>query len=183
MRAQARYVRGSARKARVVLEHIRGKSVVAGPCGAAVHAAGRRARDPLRARVGRRERRGEPRARARRAAHRGGLRRRGPDPQALAAACTRPRHAHPQAHLSPDRRAATRPVARRGSRPRRQADAAARPRGPRSRRRSAPAGPARPSRPRPPSRPTSRSPPTRPSRRRRSRSGAARKAAAEAPAA
>ena len=109
-------MRGSARKARVVLEHIRGKSVsqARATLQFTPRAAAREILSVLESAAANAEANHE--LEPGRAAHRGGLRRRGPDPQALAAACTRPRHAHPQAHLSPDRRAATRPVARRGSR-------------------------------------------------------------------
>ena len=182
VRAQSRFVRGSARKARVVLVHIRGKSVVQAACGAAVHAARRGQGHPRDARVGRGQRRGEPRSRSEHAARRGGLRGRGPDPQALAAPCAWPCDAHPQALVPPDRRPAARPQARGGRRGLR-VGAGARPRRRRSRRRSAHGAPARPLRPRPRSRPTRPRPPRRRGRRGSKPKRRRAKAAADAPAA
>ena len=102
VRAQAKYVRTSARKARLVCDHIRGKDVARGARDPRLHAA--RGGEGLgeAARVRRRQRRAQPRAGRRGAAHRGRLRRRGPDAEALPAARHGPRHAHPQAHLAPD---------------------------------------------------------------------------------
>ena len=74
----------SPRKARLVLEHIRGRSVPEARTVLAFTHARRRARHREGAALGRRERRGEPRPRRRRPRRRGRLRRRGPDAEALA---------------------------------------------------------------------------------------------------
>ena len=121
VRAQSRFVRGSARKARVVLVHIRGKSVV--QARAALQFTPRAAAKDILATLESAAANAEANhdLDPNDAARRGGLRRRGPDPQALAAACARPRHAHPQALLPPDRRPAARPQARGGRRGHRRA--------------------------------------------------------------
>ena len=105
-RAEAKYVRLSARKARVVLDHIRGRSVARGPDDPRVHAARRSCRHREGAALGRCERRVGARPRRRRARDPRRLRRRGPDAQALARPRPWPRQSHPQAHVPyhPDRR-------------------------------------------------------------------------------
>ena len=65
VRAQAKYVRSSARKARLVCDHIRGKSRGRGASYPRSHAACGRARLEQAARVRGRERRAQPRARRR----------------------------------------------------------------------------------------------------------------------
>ena len=99
VRAQARYVRCSARKARLVLEHIRGKQAAEAKAilAFATRAAAKDAGKVLASAIANAENNngydvGRPR--------RGGrLRRRGPDAQALAASRARAREPHPQAHL------------------------------------------------------------------------------------
>ena len=111
-RARAGEVGAHRRRARrgSSLEHIRGRSVPEARTVLAFTHARRRARDREGAALGRRERRGEPRPDRRRARRRGGLRRRGPDAEALARARPRPRRPDPQAHLPHhDRARAERP--------------------------------------------------------------------------
>ena len=98
----AKYVRTSARKARLVCDHIRGKSVdEARAILAHTPARGGRGLEQA-ARVRRRQRRAQPRAGRRRPADPSRHRRRGPDAQALPPARHGPRDAHPQAHQPPD---------------------------------------------------------------------------------
>ena len=99
VRAQAKWVRISPRKARLVAEHIRGRSVPEARTVLAFTHARRRAGDREGAALRGRERRGEPRPGRRRPRRLGRLRRRGPDDQALARARARPRRPDPQAHL------------------------------------------------------------------------------------
>ena len=102
VRAQAKYVRTSARKARLVCEHIRGKDVDEARAILALHAA----RSPRRTGPSC----SSPRSRTRstttswwaRTCASPPVRRRGADAQALPAARDGPRHAHSQADLAPD---------------------------------------------------------------------------------
>ena len=107
--ARAKYVRSSARKARLVMDHVRGKlgrrkrerSCVTRPRGVA--------RDVERLlELGSRQRREQPRPRRRRPVREGDLCRRGPDAAAFPAARARSRDAYPQAHEPPHRRPSSR---------------------------------------------------------------------------
>ena len=93
VRAQAKYVRCAPRKARLVMDHIRGKDVADARAILRAHPARRRRRHLEAARVGRRERGEQLRARPRRAADRPRRGRRGPDDQALPPARPGPRDA------------------------------------------------------------------------------------------
>ena len=112
VRAQVRHLRCSARKARVILDHVRGLSVMQAEATLqfSPRAAARDVLGPAPLRHG--ERQGEPRHRPGRARDRSLLRRRGPDAQALQAARARPRLEHPQAHVPRHDRAAARRRAR-----------------------------------------------------------------------
>ena len=93
-----RYLRGSATKARAVLDLIRGLDVAAPTrCCSSPTARGRRR--PQGARQRRRQRRAQRQPGRRRTVRRRLLRRRGPDAQALPPACPWPRQPDPQAHL------------------------------------------------------------------------------------
>ena len=99
MRAAAKWVRMSPRKARLVVEHIRGRSVPEARTVLAFtqRAAARDIEKVLRSAVANAEaNHGLDRRRARR---RGGVRRRGPDAEALARPRARSRRPDPQAHL------------------------------------------------------------------------------------
>ena len=89
----------SPRKARLVAEHIRGRSVPEARTVLAFTQRAAAARDREGAAVRRRERGGEPRPGRRRAARLRAARRRGADAQALARTRARPRRPDPQAHL------------------------------------------------------------------------------------
>jgi hypothetical protein len=100
VRARARYVRSAPRKARLVMEHIRGRPVEQ----ARAHAAGGSGRHPQAARLGRGQCGIQFRARSRRAPGPEGVRRRGTHDQALSPAGARPSDADQQAHESHDHR-------------------------------------------------------------------------------
>ena len=95
----AKWVRMSPRKARLVVEHIRGRSVPEARTVLAFtqRAAAREIEKVLQ--LGRRERRGEPQPRRRRPGRLGRLRGRGPGHEALARPSARPRSPDPEAHL------------------------------------------------------------------------------------
>ena len=99
VRAVAKWVRISPRKARLVVDHIRGRTVPEARTVLAFTAARGRARGREGAALGRGECGGEPRADRRRPLRLRGARGRRPDHQALAAARTRPRRPDQEAHL------------------------------------------------------------------------------------
>ena len=101
VRAQARWVHSSARKARLVTDLIRGRSV---PEARTILAFSNRAvakdvEKVLRSAVANAETHPEPPLAGRRPRRRRRVRGRGPDAEALARSRPRPRRAHPQAHL------------------------------------------------------------------------------------
>jgi hypothetical protein len=98
-RAQHKYARMSASKARIVLDLIRGKTIGEADEILASPSARRRGH-PQGARFGDRQRRAQRRDPRRRALRVGLLRRRGSHAQALAPPGPRSRHPDPQAHLS-----------------------------------------------------------------------------------
>ena len=98
-RAEAKYIRMSASKAREVLDLIRGRDVARGRPDLAVLPSAIR-RSPIRKCLASAVANAEHNdSQARRAVRVGLLRRRGTDAQALASPCSRPRDPHPQAHL------------------------------------------------------------------------------------
>ena len=103
VRAQAKWVRTSARKARLVLDHIRGRSVPRrGRSSPSRRALPPRTSTRCSARRSRTRRRTT--ARRRRAPRRGRVRRRGTDAEALEAARARPGQPDSQAHVPRDAR-------------------------------------------------------------------------------
>ena len=126
VRAQAKYVHVSARKARLVTDLIRGRSV---PEARTILAFSKRAVARGRREgpaLGRRERRVAPRPalERRRPRRRDRVRRRGPDAEALPPARARPRVGHPQADVPHHGRARAEPARRRAAEARRRGEAA-----------------------------------------------------------
>ena len=107
-RRAARYVRVTPMKARRVVDLIRGLPRRRGAGRAAVRAAGRQRAGLQGARERGRQRRAQPRLDPRRPGRQRGLRRRGPDAQAVPPACPGPRLPDPQAHQPHHRRGASR---------------------------------------------------------------------------